>query len=447
MKINLEKEPNNVVKLNIEIPAKTAVDEYNKAVRKVSEYVNIPGFRKGKAPRNLVEQHVGVDRIKHEALEKLLPAAFKEAIIQNKLDVISQPQVESYDFEVGKDLKVIATVELRPEVKLGEYKNMTVKVEEFSNPEDAFDKSLEGLLQRNAVFNLVVDRKSKNTDLVVMDFDGSVNGEKIQGGAAENYSLDLANSNFIPGFAEQLVGHKIGEEFDIKVEFPKEYHDKKLAGQPAIFKINLKEIKEKVLPELNDEFAQKVGNFKNVDELKADIQTFLDATKQKEDKKNADNAIFEKVLGSVKIDIQESMIEREAQSLLEEYKQRLAAQGYKWEEAIKAQGETELMKDLNNEALLRIKNSLVIDKIAQEENIKVDHEDLDRKIKEIETTYHMNRAEVLNQVKQNPAIFTSLSQQALNEKVVQFLAENNKVEFKKAEAPKAKAKPKAKTTK
>ena len=439
MNITLEKEPNNVIKLDIEIPAKTAVDEYNKAVRKISEYVNIPGFRKGKAPRNLVEQHVGVDKIKHEALEKLLPAVFKEAILTNKLDVISQPQVESYDFEIGKDLKVVAKVELRPEVKLGAYKNMTVEVGEYLNPEDALDKSLEGLLQRNAVFNLVVDRKSKNTDLVVMDFDGSVNGEKIQGGAAENYSLDLANSNFIPGFAEQLVGHKIGEEFDIKVEFPKEYHDKNLAGQPAIFKINLKEIKEKVLPELNDEFAQKVGNFKNVDELKADIQTFLDATKQKEDKKNADNAIFEKVLSSVKIDIQDAMIEREAQSLLEEYKQRLTSQGYSWEEAVKIQGEGELMKELNNEALLRIKNSLVIDKIAQEEDIKVEHEDLDRKIKEIETTYHMNRAEVLNQVKQNPAIFTSLSQQALNEKVVQFLAENNKIKLKKNDIPKVKA--------
>ena len=449
MKIDLEKEENNVVKLNIEIPAKDAVDEYNKAVRKVSEYVNIPGFRKGKAPRNMVEKHVGVERIKQEAMEKLLPAVFKEAILTNKLDVISQPQVESYDFEIGKDLKVIAKVELRPEVKLGAYKNMTVEVGEYLNPEDAFDKSLEGLLQRNAVFNLVVDRKSKNTDSVVMDFDGSVNGEKIQGGAAENYSLDLANSNFIPGFAEQLVGHKIGEEFDIKVEFPKEYHDKKLAGQPAIFKIKLKEIKEKVLPELNDEFAQKVGNFKTVAELKADIQTFLDATKQKEDKKNADNAIFEKVLSGVKIEVQTSMIEREAQSLLEEYKQRLTSQGYSWEEAVKVQGEAELMKELNNEALLRIKNSLVIDKIAQEEDIKVDHEDLDRKIKEIETTYHMNRAEVLNQVKQNPAIFTSLSQQALNEKVVQFLAENNKVELKKTAPVKAKAaaKPKAKPAK
>jgi len=268
MKVNIEKEANNVVKMDIEIPAKDAVNEYNKAAKKVSEYVNIPGFRKGKAPRNLVEQHVGVDRIKQEALEKLLPNIFRSAIMENKLDVISQPEVESYDFEIGKDLKVVAKVELRPEVILGDYKNMTINAEEHQIEADAFDKALEGLLKQHSTVKLVVDRASKNTDVVVMDFDGSVNGENIQGGKAENYPLDLANSNFIPGFAEQLVGKKLNEEFDIKVDFPKEYHDQKLAGQPAVFKIKIKEIKEKVLPELTDEFAQKVGPFKSATVLK-----------------------------------------------------------------------------------------------------------------------------------------------------------------------------------
>lgn len=440
MKINLEKEPNNVVKLEIEIPAKDAVTGYNKAVKRISEYVNIPGFRKGKAPRNMVEQQVGVDRIKHEALEELLPDAFKEAIIQNKLDVISQPYVESYDFEIGKDLKIVAKVELRPEVKLGDYKNLKIEAEEYAIPEDAFEKALNGLLERNSSFNLVVDRLTKETDIVVMDFDGSVNGEKLQGGAAENYPLDLANSNFIPGFAEQLVGKKLGEEFDINVTFPKDYHEKKIAGQPAVFKIKIKEIKEKALPELNDEFAQKVGSFKTVDDLKADVQKFLDSTKQKEDQKISDNAIFEKVLSGVKVDIQQSMIERETSSLLDEYKQRLASQGYNAEDVMKNQNQDELMAELRKEALVRIKNSLVIDKIAQEENIKIVPADLEQKLKEIEVTYNMNRADVLKQLKQNPVVFESLSQQVLNEKVVKFLAENNKVEFKEGKKQKAKGK-------
>lgn len=431
MKFKVEKEANNMAKLEIEVPAKDAVTGYNKAVKRFSEYVNIPGFRKGKAPRNMVENHVGIERLKQEALEEILPKAFAEAFKENKLDVVAEPYIESYDFEIGKDMKVVAKVELRPEVKLGAYKNLTISAEEYETPKDAFDKSLEGLLQRHATFNVVVDRKTKNTDLVVMDFDGSVDGEKIQGGAAQNYPLDLANSNFIPGFAEQLVGKKLGEEFDITVEFPKDYHEKKLAGKPAVFKIKLHEIKEKVLPELTDEFAQKVGPFKTVDDLKADVQKFLDATKEQEDKKSSENAIFEKILADAKVDIQDTMIERESQTLLEEYKQRLTMQGFKWEDAIQNQGLENIMGSLKEEAQARIKNSLVIDKIAQEENIKVEHADLEKKFAEVEASYHINRAEMLKQIKQNPAIFSSLSQQALNEKVINFLNENNKVEFKK----------------
>lgn len=431
MRINVEKEDNNIAKLDIEIPAKDAINGYNRAVKRISDYVSIPGFRKGKAPRNIVEKHVGEDRIKHEALEFLLPEAFKEAITKNNLDVISQPYVESYDFEVGKDVKIVAKVELRPEVKLGAYKNLTVEAQEFETPKDAFDKALEGLLQRNAAFKLVVDRAAKNTDLVVIDFDGSVNGEKIVGGAAENYPLDLGNSNFIPGFADAIVGHSLNEEFDINVNFPKDYHDKKLAGQPAVFKIKIKEIKEKTLPELTDEFAQKIGNFKTVADLKEDIQKYLDATKEKEDKKVSDSAVFAKVLSNAKVDIQETMIERESQSLFEEYRQRVTMQGYNFEDVLKNQNMDEVMSELKNEAQMRIKNSLVIDKIAQEENIKVEPNDMEEKIKEMETAYRMDRAELVKQMRQNPAIFSSLSQQSLNEKVMKFLSDNNKVELKK----------------
>lgn len=445
MKTNVEKEPNNIVKLDIEIPAKDAVAEYNKAVKKISGYVDIPGFRKGKAPRNLVEKHVGVQRIKEEALEGLLPKVFSDVITQNKLDVISQPYVESYDFEVGKDVKITAKVELRPEVKLGQYKDLKIEAQAYETPTDAFDKSLENLLQKHASFSLVVDRAAKETDMVVIDFDGSVNGEKIKGGAAENYPLDLANSNFIPGFAEQIKGHKLDEEFDIKVDFPKDYHEKKLAGQPAIFKIKIKEIKEKVLPELNDAFAQTVGPFKTVADLKEDIQKFLDITQEREDKKIADNAIFDKVLSNVKVDIQSSMIEKEAQSLLDEYRQRLSMQGFNPDDAINSQGLDNLMPELKKEAELRIKNSLVIDKIALEENIKVEHQDLEKKFQEVEAAYRMNRADLLKQLKQNPAIFSSISQQALNEKVIDFLNKNNMVELK--QKTKAKAKETAKTAK
>ena len=193
MKIELEKQEHNVVKMNIEFPAKDAVDAYNRASQRISQHVNIPGFRRGKAPRNVIEQHVGAERIKYEALETLLPKVFQQAIKENELDVISQPSVESYDFNVGEDLKVVASVEVRPQFELKDYKGLTVDVEEYVIPEDAYEKSLENMLNRAVSYKVVVDRPAKEDDLVKFDFEGFSNGEKIEHGDGKNYTLDLAN--------------------------------------------------------------------------------------------------------------------------------------------------------------------------------------------------------------------------------------------------------------
>ena len=274
MKTTIEKQPENVVKVDIEIPAKDAVNYYNSAAKKLAQYVNIPGFRKGKAPRNIVEQNIGEERIKQEALETALPKIFSDVIKENNFDAVVQPYVESYDYKIGEDLKIVAKIELRPEVILGEYKGLTIDVDEYKIPEDALQKSIDGLLEQHASTVLITDRKTIDKDIVVFDFEGFSNGEKIEHGDAKNYTLDLAHSSFIPGFAEQLVGRTIGIEFEINVTFPEEYHEKKLAGQPAVFKCIINEIKSKVLPELNDEFAQKVGPFETVEDLKADMQGY-----------------------------------------------------------------------------------------------------------------------------------------------------------------------------
>ena len=432
MKIDLEKESNNIAKVEIEIPAKKGVDAYNRAIKNYSRYMNIPGFRKGKAPRNIIERNVGKDRIINEALEILLPEVFSTVIKENKLDVISQPTVEKYEFEVGKDIKLSAKIELRPEVKLETYKGMTVDVEEFQHEKDAFDKSLENLLSQSAKLELVVDRKTKFDDIIVFDFDGYSNGEKIEHGDAKNYTLDLAHSSFIPGFAEQLVDRALGEEFEINVTFPETYHEKKLAGQPATFKCKINEIKTKVLPELNDEFAQKVGPFKTVDDLKADIQNYLDKQAEATNKQNSEKAIFEKVLENSEVEISESMIEREANSLLEDYKQKLSAQGFTWEQAVETQGLDSIMEKINEDAKFRIKNSLVIDKVASLENIKVEPADFDEKLESLATMYQMDRETFAKYMMKNPGMLNGLSQQVLNEKVMKFLAENNTVNFVKS---------------
>ena len=430
MNTKIEKLPENVVKVDIEIPAKDAVTYNNNAVKKLAQYVSIPGFRKGKAPRVVVEQHIGEDRIKHEAIESALPRIFSDVIRENELDVVTQPYVESYDYKIGEDMKIVAKLELRPDVTLGEYKGVTVEVEEYKTPEDAFQKSLDNLLQQSATTEIVTNRNTEATDIVVFDFEGFSNGEKIEHGDAKNYTLDLANSSFIPGFAEQLVGRPLGEEFDINVTFPAEYHEKKLAGQPAVFKCKINEIKTKVLPELTDEFAQKVGNFKTVEDLKADIQQYLDTQKADIDRTNSEKAIFEKIVGDAKVEIQQSMIDREADQLVEEYKQKLQMQGFTWEQAVEAQGYDEIMNSLKEDAAVRVKNSLVIDKIAKEEKITVSQEDFSAKLTELSRMYQIDPQTMVKQLSQTPGVFNALSQQALNEKVTQFLAENNTVKLK-----------------
>ena len=430
MKTTIEKQPENIVKVDIEVPAKDAVNYYNNAAKRLAQYVNIPGFRKGKAPRNIVEQNIGEERIKHEALEGALPKIFSEVIKENDFDVVAQPYVESYDYKIGEDLRIVAKLELRPEVTLGEYKGLTIEVEEYKTPEDALQKSIDSLLEQHATTVVVTDRKTLNTDTIVFDFEGFSNGEKIEHGDAKNYTLDLAHSSFIPGFAEKLADRTLGEEFEINVTFPEEYHEKKLAGQPAVFKCKVNEIRAKVLPELTDEFAQKVGPFKTVDDLKADIQKYLDTQKADIDRTNSEKAIFEKVTGDAKVEIQQSMIDREADQLAEEYKQKLSMQGFSWDQAVEAQGYDNIMNSLKEDAAMRVKNSLVIDKIAKEENLVVSQAEFGAKLSEIGRMYQMDTPTMIKQLSQTPGVFNAISQQALNEKVTQFLAENNTVKFK-----------------
>jgi trigger factor len=429
MNTTIEKQENNIVKVDIEIPAKEGISYYNNAAKKLGQYVNIPGFRKGKAPRNIVEQHIGEEKIKLEALEDALPKIFSDVIRENDFDVITQPYVESYDYKIGEDIKITAKMELRPEVKLGEYKGLTVEVEEYKIPEDAMKKSIDQMLNQHADTVIVTDRKTKEDDIIVFDFEGYSNGEKIEHGDAKKYTMDLAHSNFIPGFAEQLVNRDIGINFDVEVKFPEEYHEKKLAGQPATFKCLIHEIKAKVLPELDDTFAQKVGPFKTVDDLKESIQKYLDTQKADIDRVNSEEAVFKKVKDAVEVDIPQTMIDRETDELIEEYKQKLSGQGFTWEQAIAAQGYDNIVSQLKEVAAVRVKNSLVIDKIAKAENIAVTQEDFGAKLAELSRMYQLDVKTMYKQFAQSPAVLNALSQQALNEKVIKFLSENNTVKL------------------
>lgn len=428
METTLTNVKDNLVKITFTIPAAEATSAYNTAASKISQYINVDGFRKGKAPRAVVERHVGVDRIREEALESLLPKYIGQAIYDNKLDVITQPAVTDYKFESGKDVEVTFQVETRPEVKLGAFKDLDVKVEIPAKDDNAFDKALNGFLTQHASYELVLDRPSSATDTVVFDFDGTCNGEAIQGGSAKSYTLDLGNSNFIPGFAEQLVGHNIKDEFDIQVTFPEDYHDEKLKGQPATFAIKLNEIKQRVLPELTDDFVKSASKFQTVDELKADINDYIEKQRENIKKMNAENAVFKAVIDASSVEIPQSMIDREVSSLKEEYRQRMAYQGIDWDNFVKSQGD-DFESSLIEDASARIKNSLIIDKISKEADVKVEQNDFQEKLGQMAGLYGVGPQELLKQFGQNPEFISSISQQIVNDKVREFLFANNKIEY------------------
>lgn len=430
METTIENLKDNVYSVKLSIPASEASSAYNTAASKIAQYVNIDGFRKGKAPRAVVERHVGVDRIQQEALEILLPKYLNQAIYDNEMDIITQPALTDYKFEQGKDVEVTFEVETRPEVKLGAYKDLNVKVEIPAQSDSAYEDALNGFLMQYSSLELVLDRPSCEADIVVFDFEGKCNGEPIQGGSAKGYTLDLAHSNFIPGFAEQLSGHNIKEEFDINVTFPQEYHDEKLKGQPAVFSIKLNEIKKRVLPELTDEFVSKNTKFKSVDELKADIKSYVDSERESMKKYNAENALFDAVIDASSVEIPQGMLYREIESLKHEYQQRLAYQGIDWDSYVKSQGDEEKFNQtLADDASIRIKNSLVLDKISKEADIKVEQIDFQNKLTQLSSAYGIAPQDLAKQFGQSPEFFSSLSQQVINDKVREYLLENNKVEY------------------
>ena len=416
----------NIAKIDMTIDAKEAQNAYNRALKRISSNVNIAGFRKGKAPKNIVEKYVGAERIKTEAIENVFPKEFSAVTSEHKLDLAVQPYIESYEYEEGKDLPMVVKAELKPEVTLSKYKENTIEFEEFKTEKNALENELDIIRQRfSTLQNVEEDRETKADDTVVFDFDGFVGDEAIEHGSGKNYTLDLAHSNFIPGFAEELVGHKKGEEFTIDVTFPENYHQDKLKGAKAQFKIKLHEIKTRILPELDDELAKKAGKFDNLEALKADINKYIEETAKSENEKRKAEAVFNKVVDEAKIDIQDSMIEREIEAITEETRQNAERYGQNFDELVEKEGKDEVDKKFREEAVKRIKNSLVVEKIAKTEDIKIGQNDILEQVNELAQLYHSTAAQVFEEIRQNPAGFSVITQQIATKKVNEILLNNN----------------------
>jgi trigger factor len=422
MKVVIEKQEKNVAQINLDIPVEHAVQEYNKACRRLSQRLNIPGFRRGKAPRAMVEKTVGVERIKQEALERILPHAFADAISEHQLDVVAPPQVETFSFDLQGGIQVKANVELRPEVTVPDL-SLQVTVPEYKHPEDAEQKELNNLVERMITLEPVIDRPVVETDIVNIDFSGAVNGEAIRGGSAKNYRLDLVNNNFIEGFATQIVGHKLSEEFVIQVTFPEDYHDAALAGKPADFTIKINEIKKRVVPELTDELAQKVGPYENVEQLKTEVREALKRSEDQENQFRKQKSLVEELVKRADVDIPDSMINREARILLEEVQQRFKSQGLSWEEFLDSQGHEAIWENLRSEARNRIKTSLVFGAVAKQEGLAVTEDEFSSQVQEIAQLRNVEEKVVMRQLANNPQAVQALSDQILAQKIVDFLME------------------------
>ena len=294
------------------------------------------------------------------------------------------------------------------------------------SPENAVEIELESMRNRYSTLKTIEeDREANDKDIAVIDFEGFVNNEPIERGSGKGYALDLGNSNFIPGFAEQIVGHKKDEEFTIDVTFPADYSEEKLKGAKAQFKIKLVKIRQRILPELNDEFAKKVGNFDSVDALKEDIKKYIESSSENENEKRKMEAIFEKVISDTKIDIQESMIAREINAVIAETKQAAEQQGQNWDKIVENQGEENISAQAREEAIRRIKNSLIIEKIAKTEGIKIEQKDIVEQVSAIANAYRTSPQEILKQVTQNHHFFSAITQQAAIRKVNDILLHSN----------------------
>jgi len=414
----------NIAKLDMTIAGDIAKKTYDMALKAYGQNVNIAGFRKGKAPVGVVEKYVGIERIKAEVVDRLFPGEFQKIVQENKLNIAFRPTIENVEFNLGSDIKIQASVELKPEVKIGQYKDVEIKYEPYKTPDDALEKELENTRNRFSKLE-TVDRASTDKDTVVFDFVGYIGEEKIEHGEGKNYSLDLAHSNFIPGFAEGLIGHKAGEEFDISVKFPDEYHEEKLKGANATFKINLHEVKERILPELDDELAKKAGK-DTLDALKEDIKKYLDDVEKNENDRIKSDAIFARVLETTEIKIQDSMLDREYEAIVQDAKMRASQQGADFDKLVEAEGKDVVEKRFREEGEKRIKNSLVIEKIAFEEDIRVEQADIMNHINQMAAMYGMPAVQLFEELRKNPESFAAISQQITANKVNDFLLQNNK---------------------
>lgn len=413
--------------LTVEVNVETVNEGLNKAFQKVSKEVNIPGFRKGKIPRQLFEKRFGVESLYQEALDFILPDAYAKAVDETGIFPVDRPEIDVEQLEKGKELIFKATVTVKPEVKLGEYKGLEVEKLDDTVTDEDVNEEIKTLQERQAELVVKEDGEVEDGNTVVIDFEGFVDGEAFEGGKSENYSLEIGSNSFIPGFEEQLIGSKSGEETDIEVTFPEEYHAEELAGKQATFKVKIHEIKAKELPELDDEFAKDVDDkVETFEELKTSIKNRLTESKKNEADQKLRNDLVEKATANAEIELPEIMIDNEVDRMIQEFEQSLQMQGMNLELYFQFSGQDEaaLREQMKSDAEQRVRTSLTLEAIVKAENLEADEEAVDEEIKKMAEMNNMDVEEVKNIMAAN---MDGLKADLKLQKAIEFLVENSKI--------------------
>ena len=384
-------EEKNMVKLVIEASAEEFEAGLNAAYNKNKNKISVPGFRKGKAPRKMIEQLYGSQIFFEDAANEIIPDAYADAAKESGLDIVSQPKVSIEQLEAGKPFIFAAEVAVRPEVELGEYKGVEVTKADAEVTDADVEEELKKVQDQNSRTVSVEDRAVKDGDMTVIDFEGFIDGEAFEGGKGENYPLTIGSHSFIDTFEEQMIGMNIGEEKELNVTFPEDYHAENLKGKPATFKVTVKEIKEKQLPELDDDFAQDVSDFDTLAEYKDDLKKKIAERKESEAKAKKESEDIEKVVEAAKMDIPQAMIDTQVNRMLEDFAMRLQQQGLSVEQYFQYTGMTadKIMEEMKPEAVKRIKNSLVLEAVAKAENIEVSEEEFEAELQKMADMYKM----------------------------------------------------------
>ena len=427
MSFTVEKLENNKAKLTITVPAEDFSKALTFAYNKQKGKINISGFRKGKVPMAIIEKMYGPEVFYDEAANKAINDTYSDVYDECDLEIVSRPSIDVVQIEKGKDFIYTAEVDLKPEVELGTYKGIEIeKVDTVVSGEDV-DNEIERVRKTNARKVDITDRAAQDGDITNIDFEGFVDEVAFEGGKGEGYDLTLGSKSFIPGFEDQIIGHSIGEEFDVNVTFPEDYHSEELKGKAAVFKCKINTIKENQLPELDDEYVSDISDAETVEDYKATIRKQLEEKKEKQAKATRENKAIEKLIESSKMDIPASMIENQQHSMLDEFKQQLAMQGMSFDMYSQYTGMNEdvMLEQVKPEAEKRVKSRLVLEAVSKAENIEVSDEDLDKKLEDMAAMYKMDAAKLKDLVgdKEKEAIKKDIAVEKAAELIVENIKE------------------------